>query len=497
MKHLFYLYSCFNGSFFGELVDEAIELQKSKENQILFVYCGGLCEMCTQNAKGSKSLCHFCTSNTRRVLNYYHIENKNLRDCVKIDNFHTFDYKTASDLRNITYKDVHIGLSILSSYITRTRNMDPLIDDISKNYFDVHLKQCARLAEALNNVIEDFKPDAVHSFNGRFEEVRPIYDICHNKGIKCYLNEGTKVKGKFKRVVFEDRLPHDIKYNKERRDYCWNHYQMSQEERLKFGESFFQKRRNGIASGDKIYIKGQEAGNIPPIDKSKLNIAIFNSSEDEFVAVGGDWDLLKVFDSQYDGINYILEHADPNMHFYLRIHPNLKDIPYRYYTELLSLDKKYSNVTVIRAESKVSTYSLLDQMDKVVCFNSTMGMESVYWRVPTICLSAAMYYYEGVCYIPKSQDDVINLLRKPLEPLFNENVYKYGAWLMDGSPLTIDNKNVSYEPNDEKFLGLKYPVYGYLRFLINPQITAFYLAAGRYIRGLKPFCRYEIPIKER
>ena len=375
--------------------------------------------------------------------------------------------------------------------------MDPLIDDSSKAYFDAHLNQSAWLVDALYDVIDSFKPDAIHSFNGRFEEVRPIYDICHKRGIKCYLNEGTGVKGKFKRVVFEDRLPHDIKYNKERREYCWNHYDMSEDEKIKLGKSFFQKRRSGIASGDKIYIKDQEEGNIPTIDKTKINVAIFNSSEDEFVAVGGDWDLLKVFDSQFDGINYILAHADANMHFYLRIHPNLRNIPYRYYTELLTLEKKYSNITVIPAESKVSTYSLLDQMDKVVCFNSTMGMESVYWRIPTICLSAAMYYYDDVCYIPKDKEDVIELLRKPLEPLFNDNVYKYGAWILDGSPLVIEKKNVSYEPINVKFMGLDYPVHGYLRFLINPRITAFYLAAGRYIRGKKPFCRYEIPLKER
>lgn len=496
MKHLFYLYSCFNGSFFGELVDEAIELQKNKDNQVLFVYCGGLCEMCTQNAKGSKQLCRFCTNNTHRVLNYYHIANKALRDCVKMDQPYTFDYKTASELREITYKDVCIGLSILSSYITRTRNMNPLIDNNSKNYFDVHLNQSVWLVDALYSVVDEFKPDAIHSFNGRFEEVRPIYDICQKRGIKCYLNEGAGIKGKFKRVVFEDHLPHDIKYNKERREYCWSKYEMTQEEKIKFGESFFQKRRNGVASGDKIYIKDQEEGNIPPIDKSKINIAIFNSSEDEFVAVGGDWDLLKVFNSQFDGINYMLEHADPNMHFYLRIHPNLRDIPYHYYTDLITLDKKYSNITVIPAESKVSTYSLLDQMDKVVCFNSTMGMESVYWKVPTICLSAAMYYYDGVCYIPKNQEDVIELLRKPLKPLFNENVYKYGAWILDSSPLAVDPKNVDYTPINVKFLGLRYPIHDYLRFLVNPRITAFYLAAGRYLRGLKAFCRYEIPLKE-
>lgn len=497
MKHLFYLYSCFNGSFFGELLDEALELKKEETNEILFVYCGGVCEMCTQNAKGSKPLCRFCTSNTKKVLDYYQIDNKSLRNCVKMDQKYVFDYKDASELREITYRDVHIGLSIMSSYITRTRNMDPKIDSGSRKFFDAHLNQSVLLVDALYNVIDSFQPDAIHSFNGRFEEVRPIYDICQNRGIKCYLNEGTRVNGEFKRVVFEDRLPHDIKYNKERREFCWSQYKMTPEEKIKFGESFFLKRRNGIASGDKIYIKDQEAGNIPPIDKSKINIAIFNSSEDEFVAVGGDWDLLKVFNCQFDGINYILEHADPNMYFYLRIHPNLRDIPYRYYTELLTLDKKYSNITVIPAESKVSTYSLLDQMDKVVCFNSTMGMESVYWKIPTICLSAAMYYYDGVCYIPKNQEDVIELLRKPLEPLFNENVYKYGAWILDGSPLAIEHKNVSYEPQNVNFMGLNYPIHGYLRYLINPQVTAFYLAAGRYIRGLAPFCRYEIPIKER
>ena len=497
MRHLFYFYSCFNGPFFGELLDEAIELKKDNSNEILFVYCGGVCEMCTQNSKGSKPLCRFCTNNTKRVLDCYNIKNDSLSSHVGSSTNVSFQYNRAAELREITYRKVRIGMSILSSYITRTRNLDPLIDENSRKYFDAHLKQCVRLVDSLYAVVDSFIPDAIHSFNGRFEEVRPIYDICMDRGIKCYLNEGTGVNGHFKRVVFEDRLPHDIKYYGERREFAWNHYPMTEEEKIELGKSFFEHRRNGIAAGDKVYIKNQVAGNIPPIDKSKINIAIFNSSEDEFAAVGGDWDLLKVFDNQYEGIVYILEHADPNMHFYLRIHPNLKGIPYKYYTDLLKLGSRFSNITVIPPESSVSSYSLLDYMDKVVCFNSTMGIESVYWKKPSIILSAAIYYYDDLNYIPKDKEDLINLLRQPLEPKFNDNIYKFGAFLLDGSPLVIENKNIEYESHNVKFFGFSYPVIGYLRHIISTKVTAFILGAGRYIMSLKPFSRFDIPVKER
>lgn len=496
MKHLFYFNTCFNGLFLGMLIDEAIAL-KEKGDEVLFVYCGGVNLMCIHNKQGSKSLCKFCSKKTKQLLDYYKLENQPLTYYLKSNKEASFHYSNAEEIKGIQYRDVNIGLGIISSYITRTRNLNPNIDVKSRSYFDKHLNQNVCFVDSLYRAIEDFHPDAVHSFNGRFEEMRPVYDICHSLGIKCNLYEGFKKDGEWKKVVFVDHLPHDIKYWVGLRDYSWERYNMTEEEKIELGNSFFQRRRNGVYAGDKIYVKDQVVGNIPPIDKNKINIGLFNSSEDEFSAVGAEWESLKLFKNQYDGIVFMLEHADEKIHFFLRIHPNLKNVPYKYHTDLLSLQNRYQNVTVIPGNSDISTYSLLDQMDKVVCFGSTMGIESAYWKIPTILLGPSLYYYDGICYIPKTNDELLELLKSPIKPLFNESIIRFGAYIMNKDPLILDDHIINYRPRISTLFGIKYPIYDFEKMFISPRMTALCLAFGRYVYSKDLFCKFEIPLKER
>ena len=364
MKYLFYFYSCFNSTMFGGLLDEAIELSKNKENDVLFAYCGGINRMCMSiNAGGSQSVCKFCSRCTNRILKQYGIKCVSLNDYNQKKHYH-FSYIKARELREITHRGVNIGLSIMSSYITTTRNQDPLIDDESRAYFDEHLNQCASTVDALYALIDEFKPNKLYSFNGRFEEVRAVYDISQVMHLPITLTEVVKKNGQWYKVSFHDKLPHDIRYNLERREYCWSHYNMSEEEKVALGNSFFTKRRGGEDTGDlRIYVENQVEGNVSCFKEGKRNIAIFNSSEDEFAAVGGDWDKLKLFRNQYEGIIYLLENADPSIHFILRIHPNLEGIPYKSHTELYKLPERYSNITVIPAKSNASTYTIMEKCE--------------------------------------------------------------------------------------------------------------------------------------
>ncbi len=496
MKYLFYFYSNFNPMFMGMLLDEAIELSKDKNNDVLFVYCGGLCDMCLFNRKGSKRLCKFCSKTTKKILDFYHIKNASLLDYYKDDVKLNFSYKDSQELRSIQYKNAQIGMGILSSYISGTRNLSPAITENTRMFFDAHIIQSVRFVDAFYSLIDEYQPDVVYTFNGRYEEVRPIYDICKSRNIHFYLSEGVPFNGTWRKVMFENNLPHDIRYNKERWNYCWDNYKLSEDEKKQLGRSFFENRKNGIYAGDKIYIKDQIKGKIPLIDDSKVNIAIMNSSEDEFAAVGEEWDSLKVFPNQYEGIIFMLRNAPKNIHFYLRIHPNLKDIKYKYHTDLLKLEDEYCNITVIPGNSEVSTYDLMDRMSKIVVFGSTMGMESVYWGKPVINLGPAIYSYENICYIPDNKEQLIELLSSDLKPLHNDEILKIGAYYMNMEPLFLGDKNINFQIERKKIGAFSYSVVPYISFLMNKEITGLYLAVMRYIYSSKLFCKFNYPLEE-
>lgn len=482
MNYLFYFSTCFNTTFLGALLDEAITLSKSSNNKVHFVYCDGVSEMCIFNTGGSKSLCKFCSSSTKRVIRQYKIEAMSLYDFY-CDSGTKIDYRTSEELRKIEYRGVQLGLGIISNYITRTRNLAPAINASSKPYFDAHVAQGVRVVDTIYKMIDVIKPDVVYTFNPRFEEYRPIFDICKMINLNCQIVEAVKKDGTWRKVIYDNHLPHDIFKRKERREYCWSHYPMDESDKIKLGESFYRKRRGGQESGDvKIYVANQKEGDAPDFDESKRNIAIMNSSEDEFAAVGGDWDKLKLFKTQYEGIIYMLENLDEQFHFYLRVHPNLSNIPYKYHTDLYKLEQKYPNITVIPATSNMSTYTIMEKCEKVVCFGSTMGIESSFWGKVAILLGPSYYYYDDVVYVPKTKDEVLWMLRADLKAKHNIDIIKYGAYTLDNTPLHLPMTNINYNPSYRKLFDLKFTTNSFINFMGGEYLTGLYIAIMRYIK---------------
>ena len=497
MKYLFYFYTSFNQKFLGSLLDEAITLAKDKTNDVYFAYCGGVNSMCVFNPKGSKLTCRVCGYCTKKIIEKYEIKAISLSNYCTKSSINGIKYNNAEDLRKVNYRGVNIGLSIMSTFISSTRNMSPLMDNHGRSYFDAHLSQNVRFVDALYNVIKEIKPDYLYGYNGRYEDSRPIFDISRELNIDCRLVEDVKVNGISYKLVYDNHLPHDIKYFVERRDFCWKHYSLDEESKIQLGKDFYYKRRHGEPSGDvKIYIKDQREGYIPEFDKDKINIAIMNSSEDEYAAVGGDWDKLKFFKTQYEGIIFLLENAPSNVHFYLRIHPNLSQIKYRYHTDLLKLSDKYSNITVIPGTSEMSTYTIMEQVDKVVGFGSTMGIESSFWGKPSILLGPATYYYDDLAYIPQTKEELLSLLTAELTPKVNDNLYKFGAYTLDKSPLykSVDNIDITLEK--KKFLGISFHTTPFMSIWGNPYITGLSIGIARKLTDNSLFTRYTIPLAE-
>lgn len=501
MRYLFYFGSCFNSEFLGELLDEAVKLSYEKGNDVYFLNCSGVNNMCMFNRGGSKNLCKWCNYCTKKVINKYdsikYIPLSKFVD--KKEYVESFEYTTAKELRYIKYREVQIGLGIMSTYISLTRNMDPYLNETTKSYFDKHLIQNQRFVDALYNAVDNLLPDCIYSYNGRFEENRATYDIGRHLGLKTIMIEDyTNLKNLKKyKTAFVNALPHTIKERSRIFKYCWDNYKLTDKEKEELGRSFYIKRRNGEQSGDvKIYIEGQKVGYAPIFDKQKINVAIMNSSEDEYAAVGDEWDSLKMFKTQYDGIVYLLENTPSNVHYFLRIHPNLKNIKYKYHTQLLDLSSKYENITVIPADSEFSTYAIMEQCDKVVGFGSTMCIEASYWGKPSILLGPAIFYYDNVCYVPKTLEEVISMVLKPLNPLWNDNILKFGACIIDMSPFAIDAdsqfKYVDFNCYRRKFIK-KYTSSPFMDFFINEKCTSFIIAL---VRELLTKHSFKIPTKE-
>lgn len=460
----------------GLQIEEAIE-QFNKGNDVTFLSCDESIGGCNDNKCFNKNRCRVCKifqkANKKKYLPK-EIKQISFRDYVtnniKKASEQKFIYHDVESLRKLKYHGVEIGLGAISSYITFTRNLDPKIDEQSRKYFDRLLSSQILMTLVLEELIKEEKYDLIILHNGRFAIYKPFLNIAQQYNIEYICTEGyLDSKGYITKNYFYNDIPHNLRPYQEKFMAAWIEAEEKGIDRIQIGKSFFERRRNAEGTGDKIYTAGQDKDLfVENWDKSKENIVIFNSSEDEFYAVSGDFAKRKIFPSQLEGIKTILEHYknDKSKHFYLRVHPNLIPVKYAYHLDLYKLN--YPNLTVIPADSPVSSYKLLDKADKVITFGSTMGIEATYAHKPSICIGPSFYELLEVAYHPKTKDEVWQLIDTPnLPDLYSTNVLIYGYFFIAVYNSIIHN-NLSHIDGRRKeynIFGKKRLVYAYDKLL--------------------------------
>lgn len=436
MRIIFYITSSALNPHNGVLLDEA-EKYIVEGHEVIFILCDESYPRCFANpikdpffCKSCKIQQHFFLKKLSEKIVYYSLKSflksskNNYLDKI-------FQYESISDIFNINYKGIDIGYAAASSYITLTRNLDPLISPNFKALMDDLLRSGVIIADAFDIAIDELKPDRLCLFNGRFVETRAALRVGVEKGVETYVYEVIGSPGKYKKVYFENVLPHDIDNTTRIVNEIWDNSIYSEHEKIRIAKDFFIKKRKGLAVVDKTYTEDQILGKLPNTwDITKRNFVIFNSSEDEFAAVGSEYKE-KLFASQIEGIKFLLEVSKSNkeIHFYLRIHPNLACITYKYHLDLLKF-AEYDNCSVIAASSDISTYTLIENVEKVIVFGSTVGLESSYWGKPVILLGASFYKNMDVAYYPKTKSDLELLLTERLSPKNSYDSLKLGYFFL-------------------------------------------------------------------
>ena len=472
MKHLIYASPALTAPHFGILLEEAESLYR-EGHEVTFAYCNGLSHYCILNPHGDRLLCAGCRKCAAKWIKQYLSAGIKVLPLSrkKIDTQKQWQYQCVKDIKAIIYKDVYIGYGVMSSYTTVTRDPDPDFNSPAiRKYFDFCLAHAAMLTDTFTDIVEKIKPDSISIFTGRLIDNRPLFDIGKARNIELRVNEclgGLRADSPIERIIYHNNLPHSIPYNTSLLEKIWSMDNEPVAEKERKGKDFYERRRNGVPAGDRVYTDKQQKGLLPAQwDTAKRNIVIFNSSEDEFSAVGKEFDQYSLFESQYEGIKYILENCrSDDYHFYLRVHPNLSLIKFKYHTDLYKLPEKYSNLTVIPATDPCSTYDLLDAAEKVIVFGSTMGAEAAYWQKPVILLGGAFYYMLDICYTPDKKEDVLDLIQHQLLPKDSYNAIKYGYYLLNRYLLTIPARFVDYSARKVKLLGYEFQTSAYLKIL--------------------------------
>jgi hypothetical protein len=469
------------------LLSKAQSSIDKRDNTIIATCRGGLGYACSYNIYSLPSICFFCKLNRERAINaltgkYEIIESPQIRRKSQF-NVITSDIKK---LKSYEYHSVDVGQASYSSYLATTRDQN-LEGVLSKYSISKLLATSEILVDWFGDLIKTHKISEIILYNGRQNQYRPLLRLGVLNKVSTVVMEfcGQTDKNVY---LFKNRMPQDLSalyeyINKEVEKFKGNITQCA--------KNYYEvKRSGGKVNDNKSYVLNQSTNLIPKnFDKTKHNIAIFNSSEDEFSALGGEYDET-LYKNQFDAITKICQslHAEKDIHIWLRIHPNLGSVKWSFAKKLLLLEKNFKNVTVIKANSKVSSYALLDASSKIISFGSTMGVEAAYSGKPSILLARCIYEKLGSVYVPKSHAEVIKLLQnRQLKPLSKIGSYKTAIfWTYGGQQINYfrGNRTVGFTFNGIKIEKQCFELYIYylakaiekliLNSLINYNFKKFY-----------------------
>ena len=473
MKILFF--SIFRQTPHWETELELMKKHLESGDEIYIINCKGELSTCFGNPDHKDFICTLCKSKFRNGLSslkeYSNIKLIDIpfqqKKYEEIPNV----FQSIDELKGFKVGNATIGLGATSSLISRmnrehkldtVRYKEKVFNEVNNAYY---VYQVAR------DVLKDLKPEVVYIFNGRFSTFWAAITACEEQKITYYTHERAGKLNKY--WIIKDTLPHDTENVKQESQQLWESSDQAERERI--GEKFFIDRRKRVESSWYSYTKRQKPHSLPSgFDKTIRNIGIYNTTIEEYVAIRGWENPIDIYNDEITAFRQIFSSLEneKNLHIYLRVHPNLRGFENTQMRDIKSLEGVFRNVTIIYPESKIDSYALMDNCDIILTFGSTMGIEACYWNKPSILIGKSYYRDFDCCYIPKSHQELIDMIRQELTPKSKTGALKYGHWEL--------SRGVKYEYFNQtglfagKFLGRKirsFPsgiIMALIQFLINP-----------------------------
>lgn len=317
-----------------------------------------------------------------------------------------------------------IGAAAFSSLVMLLRDPDPDLDRHAESLRGL-LTTAYLVHTAMGAYLDTHHVDRVYVFNPRFSSTRGVLRASTRRGVPCIAHEVGADLTRY--ALYPNVFPHDRAHANRDIDNLWN--AEDDAVRRELGARYYRDKIVGIETYGNSFVAGHQPGLLPPgWDPAKRNIVAFTSSEDEYLALGPEWEN-PIYPNELTAVQEIvrsLADAPEDVHLFVRVHPNLTGIDCSQTRGLRALD--HPRVTVIPAESPVSTYAMLREAWKIVTFGSTVGIEAVFWGIPSVLAGIAWYGDLGGTYNPATHEEVMALLGADLAPKDPLPALKYGLF---------------------------------------------------------------------
>jgi len=412
------------------------QLDNNPDATIYYLTCSNTFDVCYFNIHKQPDVCYRCKTGVKNTLelvkgNFKHLKIDDLissEDKQQAVSF--FSNKSIIEFDQI-YDNFEVGAATLSTYISRTRDRD--LHDVNQKYVKELAVNALSFYLGLQKFLDKEKIDLVYNFNGRQDYVRAVMRASLSKNIDCYNVERARFEGNIE--YYKNVLPHNIRYKANLVEKCWTGSKLSESEKTKIGTNFFNRQKSGESIIFPSYTQGMSKEEVPDyLSNGNKNIVLFNSSDDEFAALGEEYKN-PFFKNQNEGLEYLSKLFGERLRSYnliIRMHPNLAGVEHKFVEEIKQLHQKHPNIFVVNAESKIDSYALMEKAQKVISFGSTTGLEANFLRKPVILLGKGIYLYAEVAYIPENKEEIENLITSDLKPKPILDTLKFGFYFLKG-----------------------------------------------------------------
>ena len=460
---------------------EALELafgHLDKGDEVYFLTCHGSLSSCPANSFHDLKLCKKCVQQTLYSKNT--ILEKRVKHIV-LDlkaSRETFpEFSGLEELKRYVQYDTPFGELVVSQ----------IVDDLSDCYIDfdkykekleLHLSNSIALFREAKHIITTHSFDKVYVWNGRRSSDGPVSYAAKHLGIPFVsFISGGKINTYW---TISATKVHDLPAIKtDIEDLYLKFIEINESYIISEAAIFFNERRYG---------GGNFPGNIriaenfsnetfeSPFKDKKPILAVYPGSQWEFYAMGDWFHSYSLFTSQYDTLYQILfdKAVTTEFNIIIRWHPNLVNsgaYEQQLITKIIS-ETTSEGVFHIRPDQKLNSYLLLDMVDTVVTFGSTIGIEAAYYGKKSILLGRAMYENTGSVYTPQNYHEFIATLNSDFKALPKTGAIKYGFWERNKGQsrfeyIIQDNGQWFHKRKRIKFISVKSKIFSKLRQMWN------------------------------
>ena len=414
-------------SYHGAMEATLAHALEQRGAQTTFTLCDSLfpeCDVFRRGFQGSKrdhrpsSACHFCQAQQATELATFHKPwtwlGRHIPREIEPRARAFVDALATEDLLGATWSDQPVGLWAQSSAFNQFRLSRIDLDDAEVVKV---LRDCIYGAilswEGLTRAFDEFQPDVVVVFNGRFFGQRVAVELAKQRGLRLICHE----RGFRKSTALwrQGGMIHDLDLF----DRIWNdwHQVPLTLRQVRDTSMVFHNRRFGKDLNWKPFSP-------PPEEESQLRaklqlddrpiVACFTSSDDEWLTFPER--RAGPFPDSLSWVPATVEAArqSPELQWVIRLHPNLKDFG----TNQQAVDQAErvaqdlpENCRMVFPEDKVSSYTIADMAACGVVYGTTMGVEMASRGKPVVAVARGWYGNTDMVTLVGSRDDYLSTVR--------------------------------------------------------------------------------------